>query len=225
MLVKGIKVKLEDKEILHGISFSTEGGINVILGPNGSGKTTLLRTLIGMIKPTEGEIQIDKRISYVPSEFFPAQMRVKDVLLSGEKRRKIDDYIENAKILGVENLLDREFYSLSSGEKRLVLICKALTEGDLVIMDEPLSNLDLANKTRIMNIMKEVSKTKEFLITSHELDVINISNKVIIIKNGEVVYQGKPSDITEEVLSKVYGVRIKKYEIDGNIIFVVKSSF
>lgn len=219
--MKGIRVKLGDREILHGISFSTEGGINVILGPNGSGKTTLLRTLIGMIKPTEGEIQINKRISYVPSEFFPAQMRVKDVLLSGEKKRKIEDYIENAKILGVEDFLDREFYSLSSGEKRLVLICKALTEGDLVIMDEPLSNLDLANKTRIMNIMKEVSKMKEFLITSHELDIINISNKVIIVKNGEVVYQGKPSDVTEEVLSKVYGVRIRKYEIDGKTIFVV----
>ncbi|MFP3163392.1 MAG: ABC transporter ATP-binding protein [Acidianus hospitalis] len=221
MLVKGIRVKLGDREILHGISFSTEGGINVILGPNGSGKTTLLRTLIGMIKPTEGEIQINKRISYVPSEFFPAQMRVKDVLLSGEKKRKIEDYIENAKMLGVEDFLDREFYSLSSGEKRLVLICKALTEGDLVIMDEPLSNLDLANKTRIMNIMKEVSKMKEFLITSHELDIINISNKVIIVKNGEVVYQGKPSDVTEEVLSEVYGVRIRKYEIDGKTIFVV----
>lgn len=219
--MKGIRVKLGDREILHGISFSTEGGINVILGPNGSGKTTLLRTLIGMIKPTEGEIQINKRISYVPSEFFPAQMRVKDVLLSGEKKRKIEDYIENAKILGVEDFLDREFYSLSSGEKRLVLICKALTEGDLVIMDEPLSNLDLANKTRIMNIMKEVSKMKEFLITSHELDIINISNKVIIVKNGEVVYQGKPSDVTEEVLSEVYGVRIRKYEIDGKTIFVV----
>ncbi|PVU74422.1 iron ABC transporter ATP-binding protein [Acidianus hospitalis] len=221
MLVKGIRVKLGDREILHGISFSTEGGINVILGPNGSGKTTLLRTLIGMIKPTEGEIQINKRISYVPSEFFPAQMRVKDVLLSGEKKRKIEDYIENAKILGVEDFLDREFYSLSSGEKRLVLICKALTEGDLVIMDEPLSNLDLANKARIMNIMKEVSKMKEFLITSHELDVINISNKVIIVKNGEVIYQGKPSEVTEEILSKVYGVRIRKYEIDGKTIFVV----
>ncbi|AEE94873.1 ABC transporter related protein [Acidianus hospitalis W1] len=214
-------MKLGDREILHGISFSTEGGINVILGPNGSGKTTLLRTIIGMIKPTEGEIQINKRISYVPSEFFPAQMRVKDVLLSGEKKRKIEDYIENAKLLGVEDFLDREFYSLSSGEKRLVLICKALTEGDLVIMDEPLSNLDLANKTRIMNIMKEVSKMKEFLITSHELDIINISNKVIIVKNGEVVYQGKPSDVTEEVLSEVYGVRIRKYEIDGKTIFVV----
>lgn len=219
--MKGIRVKLGDREILHGIYFSTEGGINVILGPNGSGKTTLLRTLIGMIKPTEGEIQINKRISYVPSEFFPAQMRVKDVLLSGEKKRKIEDYIENAKILGVEDFLDREFYSLSSGEKRLVLICKALTEGDLVIMDEPLSNLDLANKTRIMNIMKEVSKMKEFLITSHELDIINISNKVIIVKNGEVVYQGKPSDVTEEVLSEVYGVRIRKYEIDGKTVFIV----
>jgi iron complex transport system ATP-binding protein len=62
---------------------------------------------------------------------------------------------------------------------------------------------------------------KEFLITSHELDVINISNKVIIVKNGEVVYQGKPSDVTEEILSKVYGVRIRKYEIDGKTIFVV----
>lgn len=220
MLVKGIRVAMGEKEILHGISFSTNGGITTILGPNGSGKTTLLRTLIGMIKPSEGEIQADKKIAYVPSEFFPAQMKVKDVLLSGEKRRKIEDYVEYAKILGVEKFLDREFSSLSSGEKRLVLITKALTEGDLIIMDEPLSNLDLANKAKIMSIMKELSKTKEFLITAHELDVINISDKVIIMKSGKVVYQGNPFDVTEEILSDVYGVRIKKYEIDGRIVFV-----
>ena len=221
--MKGIKVNLGGKEILHGISFSTDGGINVILGPNGSGKTTLLRTLIGMIKPSEGEIQINKRIAYVPSEFFPAQMKVRDVLLSGEKKRKIEDYLENAKLLGIETFLDREFSSLSSGEKRLTLICKALSEGDLIIMDEPLSNLDLANKMRIMKIMTEMAKRKEFLITSHELDVLNISNKVIIMKKGKVVYEGKPSDVTEEVLSEVYEVRIRKYEVDGKTFFFVES--
>ncbi len=223
--MKDIKVRIGGKEILQGITFSTNGGINVILGPNGSGKTTLLRTLIGMIKPSEGEIRINKKISYVPSEFFPAQMRVKDVLLSGEKKRNIEDYLEYTKILGIEGFLDREFYSLSSGEKRLTLICKALTEGDLVIMDEPLSNLDMANKLKIMNTMREVKSKKEFLITSHELDVLNISEKVIIMKNGKVVYEGKPSDVTEEILSEVYGVKIRKYEIDGKTFFFADTIF
>lgn len=222
--MKGIKVNLGGKEILHEVTFSTDGGINIILGPNGSGKTTLLRTLIGMVKPTEGEIRIEKKISYVPSEFFPAQMKVRDVLLSGEKKRRIDDYLENAKILGIETFLDREFYSLSSGEKRLTLICKALTEGDLIIMDEPLSNLDLANKVKIMNTMVEMGRRKEFLITSHELDVLNISEKAIIMKEGRVIYQGKSSDVTEEVLSKTYEVKIRKHEVNGKTFFFVDNS-
>lgn len=224
MLVKNIKVELGGKEILSNVSFEARRGINVILGPNGSGKTTLLRVLIGMIKPKEGEVILDRgeRLSYVPSEFFPATMRVSDVLLAGNKRGKIEDYIEHTKTLGIYSLLDRDFFTLSSGEKRLVLISKALAEGNVVLMDEPLSNLDLSNKYKTLRLISEIKDEKTFLITSHELEVLDYADQVIVMKRGRVAYVGEPKELSEEVLSDVYNVKVKKYYLENRTFFKVE---
>ncbi|MBP1357851.1 MAG: ABC transporter ATP-binding protein, partial [Sulfolobus sp.] len=164
MLIKGLRVKLGERIILNDITIKFGSGINLILGPNGSGKTTLLRTIIGMIKPYLGEVKTDKEISYSPAEFYSPQLKVRDVLLAGRKKGDYDKFV---KALNAYKLLDRDFSTLSSGEKRLILVMKALAEGDLVIMDEPLSNLDVANKRKIIEIILAMKGEKQFLITSH----------------------------------------------------------
>jgi iron complex transport system ATP-binding protein len=213
LVLNNVNVNINGKGILSDISFSVNHGVNIILGPNGSGKTTLLRAIIGMVKYS-GEIRISGSFSFVPAEFSSPQMKVIDVLLSGNKRA---DYLYFVKELGIKEFLNREFSTLSSGEKKLVLIAKALAEGENVIMDEPLSNLDIKNRLKIMKIIKKFKKT--FLITSHELDMVNYSDKVILLSRGKLVYDGNVNDLPEDLISSVYGVKIRKVEIDGDIYF------
>ncbi|MBB5254908.1 ABC transporter ATP-binding protein [Sulfurisphaera ohwakuensis] len=217
MLVKGLKVKLGDKIILDNVTINLTNGINLIFGPNGSGKTTLLRTIIGMIKPLEGEILNEDKLSYSPSEFYSPSMKVIDVLLAGKKNGEYERFI---KLLNLENLLQRDFLTLSSGEKRLIIIAKALAEGDLVIMDEPLSNLDIANRKKIIDVIISLKTERKFLITSHELDIINFADNVIVMKNGKVVYQGNKEGIDENLLSFVYEVPIKKINVNNYTFFI-----
>lgn len=216
MIIKGLKVKLGKRLIIDDITLSFAEGINLVLGPNGSGKTTLLRTIIGMIKPSEGELKVEENLSFAPAEFYSPNMKVKDVILAGKKK---GDYEKFVKMFDAENLLDRDFSTLSSGEKRLILIIKALAEGDLVIMDEPLSNLDIANRKRIIESILKLKEEKQFLITSHELEMINFADNIIIMKKGKVVYQGDKEGISEELLSSVYEVPVKKVNYDGYTFF------
>lgn len=216
MIIKGLKVKLGKSLIINDISLSFSKGVNIILGPNGSGKTTLLRTIIGMIKPLEGEINGKENLSFAPAEFYSPNIKAKDVILAGKKKGEYEKFI---KMFNVNELLDRDFSTLSSGEKREVLVIKALAEGDLVIMDEPLSNLDIANRKKIIESISKLREEKQFLITSHELEVINFADNVILMKKGRVVYQGDKEGINEELLSSVYGVPVKKINYDGYVFF------
>ncbi|BFH73896.1 ABC transporter ATP-binding protein [Sulfurisphaera javensis] len=218
MLVKGLKVKINGKIILDlDVALALSQGINLILGPNGSGKTTLLRTIIGMIKPYQGEIEKKEELSYSPSEFYSPNIKVKDVILSGKKK---GEYEKFTKILDIETLLDRDFMTLSSGEKRKVIIAKALAEGDLVIMDEPFSNLDISNRKKIIDTLVSLKREKQFLITSHELDIVNFADNVIVMKKGKIVYQGDKEGITEELLSSVYETPIRKVSINDYTFFI-----
>ncbi len=217
MLIKGLNVRISNKEILKEINIEINRGINLILGPNGSGKTTLLRTIIGMIKPSGGEIIVNEEKSYVPAEFFEVQMRVIDVLLSGGKYSP-EKYKKYIQFLNIEKYLNRDFSTLSTGEKKIVLIAKALSEGNLVIMDEPTSGLDMRNSFTIMKIVREI-KDKTFLITTHDLNMIQLANNIILIKEGKVIFQGNPTDVNERLLSELYDIPIKKFEVNGEVFF------
>jgi len=77
--------------------------------------------------------------------------------------------------------------------------------------------LDIKNRLKIMKIIKKFKKT--FLITSHELDIVNYSDKIILLSRGKLVYDGNVNDLPEELISSVYGVKIRKVEIDGDVYF------
>ncbi|MEM4943344.1 MAG: ABC transporter ATP-binding protein [Saccharolobus sp.] len=209
-----INVNINGKRILSDISFVANKGINIILGPNGSGKTTLLRAIIGMVK-YEGKIIVEGEKSYIPAEFFSPKMKVIDVILAGNKKA---NYMYFIKRLNLEKFLDRDFSSLSSGEKKLILIAKALAEGENVIMDEPLSNLDIRNKYNIIKILKEINKT--FIITSHELDVLKYADKIILLSEGRLKFEGRLDDLSEDLLSDVYKIKIKKINLQNEAYFM-----
>ncbi|MEM3329413.1 MAG: ABC transporter ATP-binding protein [Saccharolobus sp.] len=209
-----INVNINGKRILSDISFVANKGINIILGPNGSGKTTLLRAMIGMVK-YEGKIIIEGEKSYIPAEFFSPKMKVIDVILAGNKKA---NYMYFIKRLNLEKFLDRDFSSLSSGEKKLILIAKALAEGENVIMDEPLANLDIRNKYNIIKILKEINKT--FIITSHELDVLKYADKIILLSEGRLKFEGRLDDLSEDLLSDVYKIKIKKINLQNEAYFM-----
>ncbi|MEM4085172.1 MAG: ABC transporter ATP-binding protein [Saccharolobus sp.] len=209
-----INVNINGKRILYDISFVANKGINIILGPNGSGKTTLLRAMIGMVK-YEGKIIVEGEKSYIPAEFFSPKMKVIDVILAGNKKA---NYMYFIKRLNLEKFLDRDFSSLSSGEKKLILIAKALAEGENVIMDEPLSNLDIRNKYNIIKILKEINKT--FIITSHELDVLKYADKIILLSEGRLKFEGRLDDLSEDLLSDVYKIKIKKINLQNEAYFM-----
>ena len=209
-----INVNINGKRILYDISFVANKGINIILGPNGSVKTTLLRAMIGMVK-YEGKIIIEGEKSYIPAEFFSPKMKVIYVILAGNKKA---NYMYFIKRLNLEKFLDRDFSSLSSGEKKLILIAKALAEGENVIMDEPLSNLDIRNKYNIIKILKEINKT--FIITSHELDVLKYADKIILLSEGRLKFEGRLDDLSEDLLSDVYKIKIKKINLQNEAYFI-----
>jgi|BEDMetMinimDraft_2_1075160.scaffolds.fasta_scaffold00163_3 iron complex transport system ATP-binding protein len=217
-MLRGVSVRVGKKNILKNITMEVKSGVNLILGPNGSGKTTLLRTIIGMHKPVEGEIISRERKSYVPSEFFSAQIMVKDVLVSGSKM-PLKNYLYWLDLLEISWLIKEEFSKLSTGQKRLCLIAKALTEGDLIIMDEPTSNLDISNQLRVMSIISNLKKEKEFLIATNDVSLIDIADHINVIKEGELIFQGSKFDINEEVLSLAYNVKVRKYEFDGRSFY------
>lgn len=218
MLINAISVKLGDRLVLCEVGVEFVRGLNVILGPNGSGKTTLLRCIIGMLKPQTGEIEVEEgEKSYAPAEYFGAEMSVRDVLLSGNSRRDHKPYLE---LFGLQAFLDRNFSSLSTGEKRMVLIAKALAEGDVVLMDEPSSGLDLKNQVKLREALATV-KHKVLVVSTHDVSFAQAADRVALIKGGKIIAQGEAESVlTEDLLTQLYEVRVRRVNVDGRTLFL-----
>ncbi|MEM4096825.1 MAG: ABC transporter ATP-binding protein [Metallosphaera sp.] len=215
MLIQGIRARIGNKLILPDHNLEISKGVNLVLGQNGAGKTTLLRSIIRAFYERGGLITR----GYVPAEFSAPEIQVRDVLVSGT-RNNLASYAEYIQYFGLTNLLDRSFSSLSSGEKKLVLIAKALVEGDLVMMDEPTSGLDVKNQSKVMRTVTKLKGRKDFIIAVHDLNWLNQADRVILLKNGEIIWQSGPQELREDILEKLYEIRVKRVEIDEKTIFI-----
>ena len=248
--VKDISFSYKKNEnIFENISFNIKKGeVLCILGPNGTGKTTLLKCLNGINNVNSGEIlingenikklsysKISKKISYIPQNHTPTfPFTVFDVVLMGrspyisltdspnEEDVKIAE--KSLKTLGIHDLKDKEYTTLSGGERQLVFIARVLTqETDLLILDEPTSHLDFGNQIKILEIIQNLAKEGlSIIMSSHFPDHAFISStNVAIIQNKKFIAYGSPDEvITEENLKKTYEIDVKLLELDDRKICI-----
>ena len=236
----------DDRYLLDDINISASSGdILAILGPNGSGKTTLLRCMMGFIRWDKGSTYIDDediknipnkalwtKMSYVPQARDKASpLDVKDMILIGRSSnistfnmpRSIDyDAIYDiSDRLGISHLLDKRCDEISGGELQLVLIARALVSNpDIILYDEPESNLDYKRQLVILDLMKKISADGKICIfnTHYPEHALRIANKAMILYDDSTYDIGKACDIvTEDNIKKAFGVKIKivDTEVDG----------
>lgn len=224
------------------ISLSVKKGeIFGFLGSNGAGKSTTIRCLLGLIKPSGGQMTLFggrygslteslHHIGYMPSEamFYPT-MKVKDVIAFAAKVRK-KDCSQEAKRLSelLEVPSDKKIEELSLGNRKKVsIVCALQHQPDLIILDEPTSGLDPLMQERFFKLIKEAcSKGTTCFLSSHVLSEIkNYCDRVAILKNGEIVTVDAIHHLTHSMLRKVSvwkGGKLKTFNYSGSMKDLLK---
>lgn len=194
------------KKAVDNISFKTkEGEIIGFLGPNGAGKTTTMRLILGYLKATKGEIKIDnldpvinrievlKKIGYLPENnpLYP-EMKVKEYLDFIAEIKKEKNQEEIIKKVELEEVLNQKIEELSRGFKQRVGLTAALFGNPkILILDEPTSGLDPIEQEKIRQLIKKLAKEKTIIFSTHILsEVEDVANRLIIIHQGKIVYDG-----------------------------------
>lgn len=232
--VNGVEFQYRSKEVLTDIRFHLQKNeILAILGPNGVGKTTLLKCMNAILKPKNGTILVDKedvlkleqidiarRMGYVPQRCEPARLTAFDAILLGRMPHikwnisPEDVMLVEATIkkLHLEDMALRYIDELSGGELQKVGIARAIAQNPkLLLLDEPTSSLDLKNQFEILNIVREVVKEENVsaVMTMHDLNLaFRYADKFLFLKNGTIFAAGSMGDITPQTIEEVYGVPV-----------------
>jgi iron complex transport system ATP-binding protein len=231
-----LNVTLSERTILNGISLNIEKGrFYCIAGPNGSGKTTFLRSLLNVLPIAKGNIHIENQdiTSYsqrklarieavVPQNTYPeCEFSAFDVVMMGrapylsplqnESSRDLRIVKESMEITNTWHLKDRPVRVLSGGEKQRVIIARALAQQTgILLLDEPVSNLDIHHQVEILNLLKKLNEEKGITVIAvlHDLNhVFAYSHEVILFNHGELVASGSPEKVlTHENIKKVFAV-------------------
>jgi zinc/manganese transport system ATP-binding protein len=224
-------IRLGGRTILDDISIRVdEGEFIVILGPNGAGKSTLLKTLLGLIKPSTGIVRVlgrparrgNKDIGYAPQHRTleaDLALRARDVvgfgldgnhwgigLPSAKRKGLIDEVLREVDALYLANA---PVGQLSGGEQQRLLIAQALlTNPRLLLLDEPLANLDISREGEIVALIAKVCHERNVavMLVTHDINpLLAVTDRVLYMANGHSAL-GKPDEIvTSQKLSELYG--------------------
>jgi len=218
--VINLKKSYGTKEAVKNISFEIkENEIIGLLGPNGSGKTTTIGMILGLLKPTSGEVLINgikieknpieilQKINFIsPYIELPKKLTVKQNLIVYGKlysvknlNEKIDYLVSK---LRLENLLNRVTGELSSGQKNRISLAKAIiNDPNVLLLDEPTASLDPEIGDFVRTFLENYKKEKKvsILLASHNMDeVTRLCSSIMMMKNGLIIDQGKPDDLTKK---------------------------
>ena len=204
------------------------GEITSLLGANGAGKSTLLRLLAGTTEPTEGSVHRGGTVGFVPqSTSGTFGYTVFDMVLMGRARHlgmfsspgeKDRNIAANAlDRVGLSFLAQRPFSGLSGGQQQLVLIARALATGcDCLILDEPVSALDLRNQAIVLELLGELSlEGFAVVLSTHSPDhALHLGGQGLVLGSGGQLTTGRATEIlSEKTLSELYGVEVFRHEV------------
>ncbi len=238
---KNLSCGYGNRVVLERVNFEVETGqICCLLGPNGAGKTTLFKTLLKLMKPLDGTVRIDgedvagwspskmaKYTAYVSQYHVPPfPYLVKDVVLLGRmssvgyfgqpKKQDYEIADQAMEDMGVYHLKDRVYTDISGGERQLVMIARALTQGsEMLVLDEPTASLDYGNMVRVIKKIIELrDKGYGVIMTTHSPDQAFMCNSTaVLLQRSKPVLAGSIIDvITEKNLKDAYGVDVKIVE-------------
>ncbi|MDH7576530.1 MAG: ABC transporter ATP-binding protein [Bacillota bacterium] len=232
--VKGICFRYGSRGVLRDVELEARAGeILAIIGPNGAGKSTLIRCINRILKPYLGTVFLDGKeffhlkaqeraqiMGYVPQtsgEAFPCT--VFETVLMGRKPHlswgvgKGDLEVVGAVLqrLGLAGFAERYLAELSGGERQKVYLARALTqEPDVLLLDEPTSNLDVKHQLEVLELVRDVAKQQEkcVLMVMHDLNLaVRFSDQLLMLKDGLVFAAGNPQGVlTPENIRAVYEV-------------------
>lgn len=214
-------VKCVDVPVLSGLNASFENGsANVILGKSGCGKTTFLRCLLGKM-PYEGSILFDdmdassiplekRNIAYVSQEYglYPHFTVFENIAfplkLLGAPRKEIEERVSAiADELGLTPCLSRKPRHLSGGQQQRAAIARALVKDpEIVLFDEPLSNLDAPKRSELVVLLKKRFQSNHPTVvyaTHNYYEALNLGNKVFALDQGKFVFEGTPKETQENM--------------------------
>lgn len=245
MPVRPAAVRAEDLVLAYGSNVAVaassfeipRGGITVLIGPNGSGKSTLLGAMAGLIDPAGGSIDVlgpvgsAQRISYVMqstkvNDTLPVTVREVVTMgrYAGSRRRLgVEDRVrvdEAMGRMGITHLADRHLRELSGGQRQRVLVAQGLAqEHEILLLDEPLTGLDLTSAQAIDNVIHDETQTGcTIVMTTHDLAEAQVADHVVLL-SGRVVASGTAEEVlTLENLTSAYGPNL--LHVEGERLFI-----
>lgn len=210
------------------------GSVVGVIGPNGSGKTTLLEMLLGLLDPTSGRIEVlgdtpqrgDPRIGYVAQNYTAAlgdAIRCRDLVtlgVSGTRwgvrrlpapdRQRVDDALA---AVDATDFAHRRMSAVSGGQQQRVAIAQGLVhQPDLLLLDEPLANLDLRNQHEIVSLLGRLSVDTGLtvVVVAHDLNpLLSILHSAVYLLDGHAHYGEIDQVVDEELLSHLYGTAVR----------------
>jgi zinc/manganese transport system ATP-binding protein len=244
--VEDIDVAIDGREILRDVNFRIDHGeFTGLIGANGSGKTTLFRVILGLQTPARGRVSVhgeplqrsNRSVGYVPQKvLFDPDMpiRARDLValgIDGNRygllRRSRADHLaveEMLEAVDAQEFADRKVGGLSGGEQQRVLVAHALvSQPELLLLDEPLANLDPGSAQEIIALLHKVARQQHVAIflSAHEMNpLLPVMDRVVYVANGRVASGTTDEVVRPDVLSALYGHHVDVLRVHGRVLVV-----
>lgn len=237
IVVRDLWFSYDGHPVLEDVNLSIpQGDFVSVIGPNGGGKTTLLKLMLGLLKPARGEVRVfgatpeeaRPRIGYMPQQTqldpqFPAT--VMDVALMGrlghgrpfglyskKDKRVVTKALEQ---VSLDGLMKKPFASISGGQRQRLFIARALAcEPELLLLDEPTANLDLAMEGDLYELLQTLNQRLTIVMVSHDIGFVSeVVKSVMCVKRKVLMHP--TSAITGEIINEIYGSPMKMVRHNG----------